>query len=315
MQYRPAGPSVDIKVISGELEEIHLPHFLCLGGSLSSLKNAVEVLHKQDSGVLIEKCELNRFHARLVNPSFSAIGLFYSFISRLFTGKLHADVQVYRSSILPLTFRTYLLPADAHLTELVEKQENSEGFRGFRLPKPRPVRPLQMNEFYALHTGCFKTDCSKTDCNSTIYPVELDLLDSHFVPNFSVVRVKEAGDFKMELLSSVDNQQVWQAEILGIECCNNQDNVNTSAGVPVSAVLHTANIQSPVEVSTTSTEEMPSGSSSITAHTGGVAVAPRLSGSSNPVQPASASSSITAQNSGIVVAPVFHINIDQTPPK
>ncbi|KAG5263161.1 hypothetical protein AALO_G00283270 [Alosa alosa] len=80
MQYRPAGPSMDIKLISGELEEIHLPHFLCLGGSQSSLKDAVEVLHKQDSGVLIEKCELSRFHARLVKPSFSIFGPFYSLI-------------------------------------------------------------------------------------------------------------------------------------------------------------------------------------------------------------------------------------------
>ena len=71
-------------------------------------------------------------------------------------------------------------------------------------------------------------------------------------------------------------------------------------------------------MSTTSTEEMPSGSSnpvqpasvssSVTAHTGGVAVAPSLSGSSSPVQPASASSSITAQNSGVAVAPSLYGN-------
>ena len=132
MQYRPAGPSMDIKLISGELEEIHLPHFLCLGGSQSCLKDAVKVLHKQDSGVCLEKCELSRFHARLVNPSFSILGLFYSLISFLLPGKevkIHADVQVYRCSTNPLTFRFYLLPADARLSKLLTDQEDS--FRGF----------------------------------------------------------------------------------------------------------------------------------------------------------------------------------------
>ncbi|XP_076153783.1 uncharacterized protein LOC143137467 isoform X3 [Alosa pseudoharengus] len=294
MQYRPAGPSMDIKLISGELEEILLPHFLCLGGSQSSLKDAVEVLHKQDSGVFIEKCELSRFHARLVKPSFSLRGVFYSLISLISQIKIHADVLVYQSSRVPLTFRTYLLPVNTHLTELVEKQEKQEGFRGFRLDLPRPVRPLQMNDFYSL----------ETDCNSTIYPVELDLIDMNFVPNFFKLRISNAVDFKMELLSSVDKQQVWQAEILGIECRNNpqQDIVNTSTGVP-----HTANIQTPAEVSTTSTEEMPSGSSS-------------------PVQPASVSSSITAHTGAVAVSPSLYGNtfngpvymplqLDQIPPK
>ncbi|XP_062382930.1 NACHT, LRR and PYD domains-containing protein 1 homolog [Sardina pilchardus] len=292
MQYRPAGPSMNIKLISGELGEIHLPHFLCLGGSQSSLKDAVEVLHKQDSGVSIEKCELSRFHARLVNPSFSLLGVFYSLKSLIFPGKeeerekqieIHANVLVYQSSRVPFIFRTYLLPMDTHFKRLVEEQEKSEEFRGHRLPKNRPVRPLQMNGFYALHTNCLKTDCQKLDCNSKINPEELDLADRNVIPNFFEVHMRETVDFKM-LLSSVDKQQVWQAEILATECWNNpqQDNVNTSTEVPVST--QTANIQTPVEVSTTSTDEMPSGSS-------------------NPVQPASVSSSITAHTGGVAVSP------------
>ncbi|XP_062382881.1 NACHT, LRR and PYD domains-containing protein 1 homolog [Sardina pilchardus] len=215
MQYRPAGPSVDIKVISGELEEIHLPHFLCLGGSPSSLKDAVEVLHKQDSGVLIEKCELSRFHAKLVNPSFSLLGPFYSLMSLFLPGKeeerekqlkIHADVQVYQSSTVPLTFRTYLLPEDAQLRKLLEDQE--ESYRGHNLKKPRPVRPLQMHEFYAL----------QTDCNSMINPVDLDLRYSSIAPNFFEVSISEASDFSMELLSCADRQRIWQAGVKKTEC-------------------------------------------------------------------------------------------------
>ncbi|XP_076153875.1 NACHT, LRR and PYD domains-containing protein 1 homolog [Alosa pseudoharengus] len=209
MQYRPAGPSMDIKLISGDLEEIHLPHFLCLGGSQSSLKDAVEVLHKQDSGVFIEKCELSRFHARLVKPSFSPIGLFYSFIARLFTGKIHADVQVYLSSTSPLTSRLYLSPLSSELSKLIEVQEGEN--KGQRLFKPRPVRPLQMYEYYAL-----KADCGTV---GEPYPEELDLRDSsEIAPNFFVVHIREAVNFKMELLSSVDKRKVWQTYILSSEC-------------------------------------------------------------------------------------------------
>ncbi|KAG5277491.1 hypothetical protein AALO_G00118250 [Alosa alosa] len=300
LQYRPAGPSMDIKFISGELEEIHLSHFLCLGGSQSSLKDAVEILHKQDSGVSIEKCELSRFHARLVNPSFSLLGVFYSLKSVIFPGqeeerekqiKIHADVLVYQSSRVPLIFRTYILPMDTNSRRLVEDQEKLEGFRGRRQPKHRPVRPMQMDGFYVLQTDCFKTDCSKPDCNSRIYPVQTDLTDRYFVPNFYDVHLKEVVNFKLELLSSEDKQKVWQAEILRVQCSNNpqQDIVNTSTEVPASAPPHTANVQTPVEVSTTSTVEVSSGSSS-------------------PVQPASVSSSITAHDSGTAVAPTFHSN-------
>ncbi|XP_062394871.1 uncharacterized protein LOC134082866 isoform X2 [Sardina pilchardus] len=229
MQYRPAGPSMDIKLISGELEEIHMPHFLCLGGSQSSLVDAVKVLHKQDSGVHIEKCELSRFHVKLVNPSFSLIGPFISLMSRIFPAKeeerekhmnIHADVQIYQSSTVPLTFRTYLLPEDAQLRKLLEDQE--ERFRGHMLPKPRPVRPLQMNEFYAL----------QTDCNSTISPEELDLRYSSIAPNFSEVTIREASDFSLKLFSHADRQRVWKASVKRTECFlgnPDQSGVNRSA--------------------------------------------------------------------------------------
>ncbi|KAL2078757.1 hypothetical protein ACEWY4_026442 [Coilia grayii] len=235
MQCSPAGPLMDIKLVSGELEEIHLPHFLCLGGSQSSLKDAVKVLHKQDSGVCLETCELGRSHARLVNPSFSIFGL----VSSLFFPWIHAYVLVYRSYTAPLTFRLYLLPKDDHLKKLVKDQEKSE-FGGIRLALPSPVKCLQLKGFYAL----------QTNCDYSFSPEELDLRNDHTTPNFSVVHLKQASDFKITLLASVDKQEVWQAEVLGTECWPpHQGTTHTSIQSPISSFpygVESAHSQTPV---------------------------------------------------------------------
>ncbi|KAL2078759.1 hypothetical protein ACEWY4_026444 [Coilia grayii] len=249
MQYSPAGPLMDIKLVSGELEEIHLPHFLCLGGSQSSLKDAVKVLHKQDSGVCLETCELSRSHARLVNPSLSILGVvFKSLMSFLLPGnekedkiKIHTYVHVYRSSILPLTFHVYLMPMNDHLKKLVEEQEESEDCRGVLLKKPRPVRRLQLHEFYTL----------QADCDSSVLPGELELSDDDTViPNYSIVRIGKAGDFKITLLNSV-RKEVWQAEVLGIQCWPpHQGTTHTSIQGPVSSFpcgVEPAHTQTPVD--------------------------------------------------------------------
>ncbi|XP_063050191.1 NACHT, LRR and PYD domains-containing protein 1 homolog [Engraulis encrasicolus] len=77
MQYSPAGPLMDIKLPSGALEEIQLPHFLCLGG-VKAAENFVSLLHGRDSGVCVEKCEVTRHHIRFLQPSLSPVGSVYS---------------------------------------------------------------------------------------------------------------------------------------------------------------------------------------------------------------------------------------------
>ncbi|KAG5263100.1 hypothetical protein AALO_G00282580 [Alosa alosa] len=94
MQSRPAGPLMDIRVMSGELEEIHLPHFLCLGGFEASVGDAVRVLHGRESGVCVEVCELTRHHARLLHPSFSLLGLVY-YLKDLFSSKVHCELLLF----------------------------------------------------------------------------------------------------------------------------------------------------------------------------------------------------------------------------
>ncbi|KAL7841551.1 hypothetical protein SRHO_G00252420 [Serrasalmus rhombeus] len=69
-QYHPGGPLLDITVIRGTLNAVHLPHFLCLG-SESPLSDAVRVFHDEDVGASFETCSLSRFHAKLLQPTFS----------------------------------------------------------------------------------------------------------------------------------------------------------------------------------------------------------------------------------------------------
>ncbi|XP_041918877.1 NACHT, LRR and PYD domains-containing protein 12-like [Alosa sapidissima] len=201
MQSRPAGPLMDIMLMSGELEEIHLPHFLCLGGCEAPVRDAVRVLHGRDSGVCVEECELTRHHARLLHPNLSPLGVIYNlFKSLLSPMRVHSEVLVYQSSTMPV-FRTYLLPEDAHLKQLVERDEEKLG--GVWRSKPQPVRALQMDGFYSL----------RTDSSSEIYPEELMLRYSATTPNFFEV-YEAAASFHMELFSSADSrgQCVWRAK-------------------------------------------------------------------------------------------------------
>ncbi|XP_063077124.1 NACHT, LRR and PYD domains-containing protein 1 homolog [Engraulis encrasicolus] len=206
MQCSPAGPLMDIKLMSGELEEIHLPHFLCLGGCQLALKDVVKVLHEQDGGVYLETCELTRHHARLIQPSLSPRGLLYDFTAWLF-GKVHASVLVYQCSEFHLVFRCYLLPEDAHLKQKVELDEEKCG--GVKKLYPSPNNSLQINEFYSLSV------VKSTNC---VYPDELMLRYSE-TPNFFQVELPDPPPafFHMQLFSSASRQElcgspVWRAK-------------------------------------------------------------------------------------------------------
>ncbi|KAL2078768.1 hypothetical protein ACEWY4_026453 [Coilia grayii] len=209
MQCSPAGPLMDIELVSGELEEIHLPHFLCLGGCEASVCDAVRVLHGRDSGVCVEVCELMQHHARLLQPSLSPLGVLYYVTSLLFPVRVHAKVLVYQCSASPLEFRSYLLPEDAHLKEKVERDEEKLG--GNWKARSHPPSPLQIHDLYSLDT----------DCASDIYPEQLMLRYSRDTPNFFQVTLPDPApaSFHMQLFSSASSrgqpdsreQPVWRA--------------------------------------------------------------------------------------------------------
>ncbi|KAL2086166.1 hypothetical protein ACEWY4_017225 [Coilia grayii] len=117
LQYTPIGPLMDIKVLSGELLEAHLPHFVCLDDSDTSLSEAVRVLRADDSGVNLETCELTRFHAKILNPSFSLTELLVKIGIPM---KTHLEVLIYRTRVTPLVLLTYVVPRDASMIQAAE---------------------------------------------------------------------------------------------------------------------------------------------------------------------------------------------------
>ncbi|XP_036439130.1 NACHT, LRR and PYD domains-containing protein 1 homolog isoform X2 [Colossoma macropomum] len=201
--FQPCGPLLDVTIISGELTAVHLPHFLCLD-SFPSLSDEVRVLHVEDAGVSLEKCELSCFSAKLLHPTFSPKGVL---VRSGFPVKAHCEVLIYCTSTAHLTLHVYLVPCDSKIIESVQKQEN----RSIKIPKPRPDASLQMKNHYMLSTSC----------PSRIRPQKLKLRYTSQTPNFFEVYIKDAKDDFQLFLMSEEGESVWEADIRSAEYSRN----------------------------------------------------------------------------------------------
>ncbi|XP_041938959.1 LOW QUALITY PROTEIN: uncharacterized protein LOC121700216 [Alosa sapidissima] len=209
MQSRPAGPLMDIRVMSGELEEIHLPHFLCLGGFEASVGDAVRVLHGRESGVCVEVCELTRHHARLLHPSFSLLGLVY-YLRDLFSPKVHCELLLFCTCNAPLVLQAYLVPTypndPAHIRAILQKDVEKEK-TGVWIDKPRVLGSLREMD----------TFCVRTSCPSEIQPEKMNLWPLS-TGNFCEVYMEQPEkEFDMEVISS--QQPIWTVKIRRRDYC------------------------------------------------------------------------------------------------
>ncbi|XP_062381417.1 uncharacterized protein LOC134069469 [Sardina pilchardus] len=201
LQYVPIGPLMDIKVLSGELFEAHLPHFACLDGSDSSLREAVRVLRGVDSSVSLETCELTRFHAKLLKPSFSLIEVLVKMGVPM---KTHLDVLIYRTRVTPLTLLTYVVPRDASMIQAVE-EEILEIQDAKRIKKHRPHRSIWMNSKFSLTSSC-PADVSPSKITLTyIRPPDL----------FEVFMENVEDCFELEVISQ--GQSIWKVTMRSVE--------------------------------------------------------------------------------------------------
>ncbi|XP_062387788.1 NACHT, LRR and PYD domains-containing protein 1 homolog [Sardina pilchardus] len=220
LQYEPIGPLMDIKVLSGELLEAHLPHFACLEGSDSSLREAVRVLHGVDSSVTLERCELTRFHAKLLKPSFSLIEVLVKFGIPM---KAHLDVLIYRTRVTPLVLFTYVVPRDASMIQAVE-EDLQETQDAKKIKKHRPDMSIWMNSKCSLKASCHDSKtCPQCITFKYIRPPDL----------FEVV-IKNADDcFDLELIS--EGQSIWKATLESFEYGETGDVAPSHPQIPSAA--------------------------------------------------------------------------------
>ncbi|KAG9337062.1 hypothetical protein JZ751_029830, partial [Albula glossodonta] len=163
MRCTEGGPLLDITVTAGHLDEIHVPHFICLGPD-PSLSDRMKVLHVTDSGVSLERvCEVSRFHVKILQPTFSPMGVVVQNLQRLGQRiresrlRVHCHLLVFHGrKKAHLTLHIYLIPDNPALEKSVEEKEQKSG--SVRIYKPsEPERSLQLKKKYKLTTSCTVT--------------------------------------------------------------------------------------------------------------------------------------------------------------
>lgn len=196
LQYERIGPVIDVTVISGKLKEAHLPHYACLAESDPSLKDAVKVLSQKDEGVVLHPVELTRFHAKIVQPSFSITTLI---ISWLMQWEEHCDLLLYMRCKSPLILHVYFFPLNDTCSK--EKVEHNEK-PSLQISHPRPNRPFRMKTPHLLEV-----------LDASVHPIEGISFRRDIHPNFFKVKQDRDGDVEMTLIREEDRFTVWKATI------------------------------------------------------------------------------------------------------
>ncbi|XP_063060696.1 NACHT, LRR and PYD domains-containing protein 1 homolog [Engraulis encrasicolus] len=193
LRYRPAGPLLEIKLLSGKLEEVYLPHSLCLGGSDPAvLGDAVRALHGNDSSVSLEMCELSRFHARLLVKQFSLREIVWNMGIPV---KTHCDVLIHEYCPQPLVLNTFLLPSPSSVKEAVQKS-----LGGSAIVKSPPNKSLWIDSTVKLSASP----------ETEITPSEV-LISYRNPPTFFEMCLKNPSqDYKMKMKTPEDCT-VWEA--------------------------------------------------------------------------------------------------------
>ncbi len=193
LQCNRIAPVMDVTVISGKLEQVHLPHYICLGESEASLRDAVKVLSIKDEGITVEPVQLTRFHAKIIQPSFSIKTLIINWIMGW---DEHCDLLLYMRSKAPLILHVYLFPIDDGGKEKVKKIEKSS----YSILHPRPDRPFRMKTPHILDVP-----------GASVHPKEGITLRRETDPNFFKIKTRLEN---FHLIQRVKNIQIIADKLL-----------------------------------------------------------------------------------------------------
>ncbi|TDH11451.1 hypothetical protein EPR50_G00060940 [Perca flavescens] len=200
LQYMPAGPLMDITVIAGKLDEVYLPHWICIDSNPEIL-DKFAVLHIDDCGDSVEKVsEVTSSHVKLSEPVFS---LKMVLVKVGFSVEIRCKVLIYKTNIPFLTLHVYLIPPDPAVQQDLDKTNVSYGYQ--RIIKPHPKKPLKMNDWFILTADLDSRE---------MYRDNLMLIYESSDPNFFEVFIENPDtDFGLKLTQQNDLQSVWTCAI------------------------------------------------------------------------------------------------------
>nr|XP_024656061.1 uncharacterized protein LOC112431631 isoform X2 [Maylandia zebra] len=113
-QYMPAGPLMDVTVTAGKLNEVHLPHWICID-DIPDILDTFAVLHIDDCGNVVEKVsEVTPTHVKLTEPIFSPRAVLMKLGIPV---KIGCNVLIYQTNTAFLTLHVYLIPRDPGLQQ------------------------------------------------------------------------------------------------------------------------------------------------------------------------------------------------------
>ncbi|XP_074539674.1 uncharacterized protein LOC141800787 isoform X2 [Halichoeres trimaculatus] len=233
IKYMPAGPLIDIKVITGRLNEVYLPHWICTDECGDVVENVSEVTPS---------------HVKLSEPVFSPRGVL---IRAGFTVKIRCCVLIYYKPNTPfLKLRVYLIPCDPALQQTVNQAESLEGFKTIK--NPRPDRALRLKQGFSL-TADMKT--------AEINPQEITLgYDNQDKIFYQVFIEKPNRKFQLALFYSrkdVYSKQVWTCDIREDDLQNPASVDKPSVDDQLSAQMQRlTNSMQAVKISTTDRERL-----------------------------------------------------------
>ncbi|MEQ2288610.1 hypothetical protein AMECASPLE_024425 [Ameca splendens] len=199
--YRPAGPLMDIAVLTGKMMEVQLPHWICIDNVPELLDNFA-VLHVNDCGDVLEKVtQVTATHVSLTEPVFSMLA---ALINCIFPPRITCcNTLIYYQPKTPfLKLHVYLIPPDPALKLSVHREESSRGYE--EIKKPRPDKPMKIGQGFTLKA---------TVETAKIQPPEITLRHDSQDPNFYEVFIENPeGNFHLELCQTC-SEKVWFCEI------------------------------------------------------------------------------------------------------
>uniref|UniRef100_A0A8C3FM01 Caspase recruitment domain-containing protein 8 n=1 Tax=Chrysemys picta bellii TaxID=8478 RepID=A0A8C3FM01_CHRPI len=144
-EWMVAGPLFHIRAEPNTVRAVHLPHFVCLAGDLSSC----QIAHFEAGHMTLETpTRIHLFHVVLENPSFSQLGVLWRKIRSTVTFiPIHSLVLIYRAlRAADITLHLYLIPNDHSLRKAIEEEETK--WESKLVPKPPQTSALYFGSQY-----------------------------------------------------------------------------------------------------------------------------------------------------------------------